>query len=162
MIREQTPQLRPGRARRCGCADVRRRSGAGGGQEAQHPRHLGRRHRHPQHQRLQPRRDGLQDAEHRPHRQGGRAVHRRLRAAELHGGPRVVHPRAASVPHRVADHRHAGLAAGHPRLGAHHRRPAQGSRATRPASSARTTWAIATRTCRRCTGSTSSSATSTT
>ena len=34
---------------------------------------------------------------------------------------------AASVPHRAADHRHAGLAAGHPRLGADDRRPAEGA-----------------------------------
>ena len=39
------------------------------GQKPQHPGHLGRRHRHPQHQRLQPRHDGLPDAQHRPHRQ---------------------------------------------------------------------------------------------
>ena len=39
--------------------------------ETEHPRHLRRRHRHRQHQRLQRRPDGLRDAEHRPHRQGG-------------------------------------------------------------------------------------------
>ncbi len=117
--------LREGRRRR-----IRRISFSSGNcpdqaEEAQHPRHLGRRHRPRQHQRLQPRHHGLPDAEHRPDREGRRALHRRLRAAELHRGSRVVHPRRAPLPHRAAHHRHAGLAAGHPRLGAHHRRPAQ-------------------------------------
>ncbi len=35
-----------------------------GSEEAEHPRHLGRRHRLLEHQRLQPGHDGLQDAEH--------------------------------------------------------------------------------------------------
>ena len=131
-------------------------------EEAEHPRHLGRRYRHLQHQRLQPRRDGLQDAQHRSARQGRRAVHRLLRPAELHRGPRLFHPRSASVPHRAAHHRHAGFAARHSGLVADDCRPAQGAGLRRPASSARTTWATATSICRRCTGSTSSSATSTT
>ena len=37
--------------------------------------------------------DGLPDAEHRPHRQRRADVHRLLRRAELHGGPRIVHHR---------------------------------------------------------------------
>ena len=39
--------------------------------QAQHPRHHGRRHRLLEHQRLQPRHDGLSHAQHRPHRQEG-------------------------------------------------------------------------------------------
>ena len=35
--------------------------------QAEHPRHLGRRHRHRQHQRLFQRPDGLRNTEHRPH-----------------------------------------------------------------------------------------------
>ena len=46
--------------------------GGGAGAEAQHPRHHGRRHRLLEHQRLQPRHDGLPHAQHRPHRQRGR------------------------------------------------------------------------------------------
>ena len=44
--------------------------------------------------------DGLQDAEHRPHRQGRRAVHRLVRPAELHRRPRRVSSPAnrASAP----------------------------------------------------------------
>ena len=42
----------------------------------------------------QQRDDGLPHAQHRSHRRRGHAVHRRLRGAELHGGPRVVHHRA--------------------------------------------------------------------
>ena len=70
------------------------------GEEAQHPRHLGRRHRLVQRQRLQQGRDGLQDAQHRSHREGRRALHRLVRAAELHRRPRRVHHRAVADPHR--------------------------------------------------------------
>ena len=80
----------------------RRRKRTAAGQQAQHPRHLGRRCRRPQHQRLQPRHHGLQDAQHRPHREGRRDVHRRLRAAELHRRARIVHPGTTSVPNRPA------------------------------------------------------------
>ena len=48
---------------------------------------LGRRHRLLERQRLQPGDDGLQDAQHRSDRRGGRAVHRLVRPAELHRGP---------------------------------------------------------------------------
>ena len=89
----------------------RGRPGPGGGrsgqlraspreEEAQHPDHLGRRHRLLEHQRLQPGHDGLQDAEHRPHRQGRRAVHRLVRRAELHRRPLRVHHGAERLPHR--------------------------------------------------------------
>ena len=70
---------------------------------------------------------GLQDAQHRSYREGRGAVHRLVRPAELHRRPRVVHPRRAPVPHRAADDRHAGFAAGHPRLGADDRRSAEGA-----------------------------------
>ncbi len=94
---------------------------AGACQEAQHPRHLGRRHRARQHQRLQHGHHGLQDAQHRPHRERRCPVHRFLRAAELHRRACVVHPRTAALPHRAAHHRHARLAAGDSRLVAHDR-----------------------------------------
>ncbi len=71
------------------------RSGAGGAEAAaeqrpaaQHPVHHGRRHRLVQpsiyHRGMMVRRN----AEHRSHRQRRRDVHRLLRRAELHGGPR--------------------------------------------------------------------------
>ena len=97
-----------------------------------------------QHQRLYPRHDGLPDAQHRPHRQGRCAVHRPYGQQCCTAGRAVVHPRPAPVPHRPADHRHAGVAARHSRVDADDRRPAEGRRATRPASSARTTSATAT------------------
>ena len=132
---------------------------AGGRQETQHPHHLGRRHRRLQHQRLQPGHDGLQDAEHRPHRQGRRAVHRLVRPAELHRRSRGVHHRPVAYPHRPDQGRPAGRARGakkeDPTI-ADLLKPA----GTPPASSARTTSATATRSFRPFTGSTSSSATS--
>src|SRR3970282_1776779 len=42
-------------------------------------------------------------------------------------GALVLYPRQAPVPHRVAHHRHAGLAARHSGLGTDNRRPAQGA-----------------------------------
>lgn len=47
---------------------------------------------------------------------------------KLHGRPRVVHSRTASVPHWVAHHRHARFTARHSRVGAHSRGPAEESR----------------------------------
>ena len=85
---------------------VHRRNGsqhAGGGAataKAQHRRHHGRRHRHLEHRRLPPRHDGRPDAEPRPDRRRGHAVHRLLRRGELHGGPRQLHHRRAADPHR--------------------------------------------------------------
>ena len=67
-------------------------------QETEHPRHLGRRHRLVQRQRLQPGRDGLPHAQHRPHRQGRRHVHRLVRPAELHRRTRRVPHRAVADP----------------------------------------------------------------
>ena len=52
--------------------------------QAEHPRHLGRRHRPVEPELLHARADGLSDAQHRPARQGGHAVHRLLRRAVLH------------------------------------------------------------------------------
>jgi arylsulfatase len=45
---------------------------------------------------------GLPDAQHRPDRRRGDAVHRLLRGAELHGRPVGVHHRAERVPHRLS------------------------------------------------------------
>ena len=105
---------------------------AGRGPQAEHSRHLGRRHRRLQHQRLQPRHDGLQDAQHRQHRQRGRDVHRLVRPAELHRRPRRVHHRPVADPHRPHQGRPARRARGHaqgrpddrhaaPRAGLRHR-----------------------------------------
>ena len=68
--------------------------------QAQHPRHLGRRHRALEPELLHARADGLPDAQHRPHRQGRHAVHRQLRRAVLHRRPLVVHhrPERATAP----------------------------------------------------------------
>ena len=68
--------------------------------QAEHSRHLGRRHRHLEPELLQPRHDGLLHAQHRPDRRRGNAFHRFLRRAELHGGPVVVHHRPERLPHR--------------------------------------------------------------
>jgi arylsulfatase A-like enzyme len=54
--------------------------------QAEHPRHLGRRHRHHQPQLLQRRADGLPHAEHRPDRRRGHAVHRRVREQSCTAG----------------------------------------------------------------------------
>ena len=80
--------------------------------ETQHRHHLGRRHRPVQHQRLLARRDGLQDAQHRPRRQGRHDVHRLLRRAELHGRPGVVHHRPVRPAHGPDQGRLAGRGGG--------------------------------------------------
>ncbi len=56
---------------------------------------------------LQPRHHGLPHAQHRPHRQGRRDLHRFLRPAELHRRPRRLHHRAVADPHRPDQGRHA-------------------------------------------------------
>ena len=79
---------------------------AGGGREAQHPLHHGRRHRLDAAVDLPPRPDGRRDAEHRPPRRGRRDVHRLLRRAELHRrAQRLLHR------HAPAAHRHDPAAA---------------------------------------------------
>ena len=77
--------------------DVRARLRAAA--EAEHPRHHGRRHRLLEHQRLQPRHDGLSHAQHRPHRQRRRDPHRLLRPAILHRRPRRLHHRPKPDAH---------------------------------------------------------------
>ena len=77
------------------------------GRQAEHPRHLRRRHRPDQRQRLFVRPDGLPHAEHRPHRPGRHDVHRLLRRAELHGGAVVVHHRPMHAAHRPFEGRHS-------------------------------------------------------
>ena len=100
------------RGSRSGCASRRcrwhRRAGVGAAAEAQHPRHHGRRHRLLEHQRLQPRHDGLPHAQHRPHRQRRRDLHRLLRPAILHRRPRRVHHRPEPDAHRASESRPAG------------------------------------------------------
>src|SRR5277367_6817065 len=69
-------------------------------EKAQHPHHLGRRYWHLQRQRLQHGHDGLQDAQHRPHWQRRRYLHRLVRPTELHSRPCSVHHRTVPDPHR--------------------------------------------------------------
>ena len=88
--------------------DGRRGPGRRPAEEAQHRRHLGRRHRPVRHQRLLARPDGLQDAQHRPDREGRHDVHRHLCRAELHGRPGVVPDRPVRPPHRHDQGRLAG------------------------------------------------------
>jgi arylsulfatase len=57
-----------------------------------------------EHQRLSPRHDGGLDAEHRPHRRRGHAVHGPLRPGLLHGGARRLHHRPVPDP-GWAEHR---------------------------------------------------------
>ena len=121
-----------GRANPCGdhagahCVpgDVREfaRGSADPGQETQHRRDHGRRRRRLERQRLPPRNDGRQHAQHRPHRQGGRTVHGLLRPAVLHGRSGRVHPRPDTVSHRAAEGRSAGGQAGPAGQGPDHRR----------------------------------------
>ena len=132
----------------------------GGRAAAEHRRHHGRRHRHVEHRRLPPRHDGGPDAEPRQARRRGHAVHRLLRRGELHGGPRQLHHRRAADPHRHDHGRPGRRAHRHAGGGGDDRHGAQRQWATPPASSARTTLATRTNSCRRCTASTSSSATS--
>ena len=154
------------RVRACG-ARQRRRAGAGagagdrGGPTAEHPRHLRRRCRPDQRQRLLARPHGLPDAEHRPHRQGRHDVHRLLCRAELHGGAVIFITGQATLRTGLSK---VGLPGAN--LGLRSRTSRSRRRSSRwampPASSARTISATATSSCRRSTASTSSSATSTT
>ena len=88
------------------------------GQEAQHHLHHGRRHRVVQHRRVSPGDHGRADAEPRPARVRGHAVHRLLRRGELHGGAGQLHHRRDPDPDRDddgrpgrRDDRHAGRGA---------------------------------------------------
>ena len=90
--------------------------------------HLGRRHRDHQPELLQRRADGLPDAEHRPDRRRGDALHRLLRRAELHGRAVVVHHRAERLPHRAEQGRDAGRRRRPAGRGPDDRRAAQAAR----------------------------------
>jgi hypothetical protein len=61
--------------------------------QAEHSRHLGRRHRANQSQLLLVRPCGLQNAEHRPDSQGRDDVHGLLCRELMHGGPLNIHHR---------------------------------------------------------------------
>ena len=74
---------------------------------------------------LQPRHDGLPDAEHRPPRRRRDHVHRLLRRAELHRRPFGLHHRPERLPHRIEQGGHAGSRPGPARRGSHHRRVAE-------------------------------------
>ena len=91
----------------------------------EHPRHLRRRHRHREHQRLLERPDGLRDAEHRPHRPRGHQVPALLRRAVLHRRPRGVPHRPARHSHRPDQGRLPRRADGHEPARSLDRRPAQ-------------------------------------
>ena len=92
-----------------------------GREEAEHRLHHGRRHRLVQHRRLSPGDDGREDAEPRPARLPGDALHRLLRRGELHGRPRGVHHRRAADPHRPDDGRSSGGQGRTARRGLHDR-----------------------------------------
>ena len=102
----------------------------------------------------------LQDAEHRPHRQGRHDVHRLLRGEQLHGGPLDLHhrPDAASVPVSRKSASRARRSDCRTATSPSRRRSSRS--AMRPDSSARTTLGTATNSCRPRMASTSSSATS--
>ena len=93
--------------------------------QAEHPHSLGRRHRLVEHQLQQPWPDGLPDPEHRPHRERRRGLHRLLRPAKLHRGPRRLHHRAESDPHRPDQGRNAGSLCRPPRGRSDHRGTAE-------------------------------------
>ena len=79
-------------------------------------------------QLLQRRPDGLSHAQHRPHRQRGHAVHRLLRRAKLHCGPRRVHQWTKRVSHRHEQGRRARCRRRLGRRGPDDRRTAQAAR----------------------------------
>ena len=92
---------------------------------AEHDRDHGRRHRLVQHRRLPPGHDVGPNAEPRPARRRGHAVHRLLRRGELHGGPRQLHHRRIADPHRADDGRSGRRADRDAGRGADHRHRAQ-------------------------------------
>ena len=81
-------------------AEAQQPTPATGGQEAQHRRHHGRRHRHVEYRRLSSRHDGRPDAESRQARRRRHDVYRLLRRGQLHGRPRQFHHRRTADPHR--------------------------------------------------------------
>ena len=104
---------------------------------------------------------GYRPPEHRSDRGRGDALHRRLRRAELHRRALVVHHRSERLPTGL---RQGGPAerAGRTAGGGLDDRRFLKNHGYSTGSSARTTSATGTRSCRRCTASTSSSGTSTT
>ena len=95
--------------------------------QAQHPRDLGRRHRHVEPVVLQQRHDGISNAEHRPPRTRRDDVHRLVRRAELHRGARVVHHRAERLSHGLVQGRRARHGRGPAGRGSDDRRAAEGA-----------------------------------
>src|SRR5262249_32315916 len=71
---------------------------------------------------------GLPVAEHRPHRPGGRTLHRLVRAAKLYSRARGVHHGSVADPHRPDQGRSARGGPGNPTVGPDHRRTAQAAR----------------------------------
>ena len=130
--------------------------------EAEHPRHLGRRHRHLERRRLYARHDG------HARRTSTASPRTGMLFTDHYGQPSCTAGRAAFImgqmPMRTGMTTIGipGLDARHPEGGSDARRGAQDARAMPPRSSARTIWATATSSCRPCTASTSGSATSTT
>ena len=105
-------------------------------QKAQHPVHHGRRHRLDAAEHLPPRPDGRRNAQHRPHRAGGRDVHGLRRHAELHLRAQCLLHRHVSAAHRhdpaaaagqpvLSAARHAGARQVPARSRLHHRRVRQ-------------------------------------
>ena len=116
---------------RCGSKSFRQiRKGGPRGQvkKTEHPHPLGRRYRLVEHQLQQPRADGLSHSQHRPRRQRRRRLHRLLRPAELHRGPRRLHHRAEPDPHRAHQGRHAGRRRRPQRGRSDHRRTPEAAR----------------------------------
>ena len=111
----------------------RGRNGKGEGErkckreEAQHSRHLGRRHRHLEPELLHARADGLPHAEHRPAGAGRHAVHRQLRRAVVHSGALVFHYRPERRSHGSLQGRHSRRADRHERQARDHRGAAEGA-----------------------------------
>ena len=95
-------------------------------EQTEHPRHLGRRHRHLEPELLFARADGLPDAQHRPHRQGRDDVHRFATASSRCTAGRSSFITGQSVyAHRPFQGGHSGGADRHEREDHHHRSGAE-------------------------------------
>ncbi len=94
--------------------------------QAEHPRHLRRRHRPIEYQRLYPRAGRIPDPEYRQHRVRGHDVHRLLRREQLHRGPLVVHHRSKPAAHGPLEGRRARRARRAAEAGHHHRGSVEG------------------------------------